>query len=67
MAIKAQALANFLAKFTPTEDGEGVEWGETPWVVSIKNSYNKHAGGVGVILKSAEGDVIESVVRLDFR
>ena len=41
--------------------------GETPWVVSTNNSSNKHSGGVGVILKSAEGNVIECVVRLDFR
>jgi len=26
-AIKAQALADFVVEFTPTEDGEGVEWG----------------------------------------
>lgn len=39
-----------MAEFTPTEDGEGVVWGATPWVISINNSSNKHVGGVGVIL-----------------
>ena len=30
IAIKAQALAGFMAEFTPTEDGEGGVWGATP-------------------------------------
>ena len=30
IAIKAQALANFVAEFTPTEAREGVVWGATP-------------------------------------
>lgn len=58
IAIKAQALAGFMAEFTPTEDGEGGVWGATPWVISINDSSNKHASGVGVILKSLEDDGI---------
>ena len=57
-AIKAQALADFVAEFTPTKDEEGVEWGAAPWVISIESSFNKHVGGADVILKSPEGDVI---------
>lgn len=49
-------MEDFVAEFTPTEDGEGVVWGATPWVISINNSSNKHVGGVGVILKSPKGD-----------
>ena len=67
IAIKAQALVDFMVEFTPIEDGEGMEWGATPWVVNTDSLSNKHAGEVGVILKSPKGDIIECAVRLEFQ
>ncbi|XP_075650258.1 uncharacterized protein LOC142620843 [Castanea sativa] len=36
------------------------------WSIYTDGSSNKHAGGVGVVLHTLEGDKIECVVRLDF-
>ena len=46
-AIKAQALAGFIAEFTV---GKTENWGETPWKVQTNGSFNKRAGGIGVVL-----------------
>ena len=59
--IKAQALANFIAEFII---GETDDWGVVPWKVQINESSNKHVGGIGVVLQSPKGDIIECVVRL---
>ena len=32
----------------------------------MDGSSNKHTGGIGVVLRSLEGDEIERMVRLDF-
>ena len=32
----------------------------------MDGSFNKHAGGIGVVLCSLEGDEIECMVQLDF-
>lgn len=67
IAITAQALADFIVEFTPTEDKEGTEWKATPWVVITVSLSNKYTVGVGVLLKSLEDNVIECVVRLEFQ
>ena len=50
-AIKAQALADFIAEFTPSHD-------ETEdskrRVVHVDGSSTRHAGGIGVVLQSPE-------------
>jgi hypothetical protein len=66
-AIKAQALADFIAEFTskdnePTKDVEQT----SKWTVNIDGSSTKSAGGIGIILKSPEGDVIKQAVRLQY-
>uniref|UniRef100_A0A2N9F3Z1 Uncharacterized protein n=1 Tax=Fagus sylvatica TaxID=28930 RepID=A0A2N9F3Z1_FAGSY len=66
-AIKAQALADFIAEFTskddePTEDVEQT----SRWTVNIDGSSTKDSGGIGVVLKSPEGDTIKQVVRLQY-
>ena len=48
-AIKAQALANFIAKFTK---GKTNDWGAAPWRVRADRSFNKHAGRIRVVLQS---------------
>ena len=46
-------------------EGQGVE--EPPhWSIHTDGSSNKHAGGIGVVLRSPEGDEIECMVQLDF-
>ncbi|XP_075666693.1 uncharacterized protein LOC142636372 [Castanea sativa] len=63
-AVKGQILADFVAEFTTTKD-QGAK--ETPiWRVHIDGSFNKHAGGVEVVLHTLEGDKIECMIHLDF-
>uniref|UniRef100_A0A2N9I431 Uncharacterized protein n=1 Tax=Fagus sylvatica TaxID=28930 RepID=A0A2N9I431_FAGSY len=66
-AIKAQALADFIAEFTskddePTEDVEQT----SKWTMNIDGSSTKDSGGIGVVLKSPEGDTIRQAVRLQY-
>nr|XP_025638546.1 uncharacterized protein LOC112733717 [Arachis hypogaea] len=59
-AIKAQAMADFIAEMTP---------GNTPpeaWKLHVDGSSNVTSGGAGVILESQNGVVIEQSVRYDF-
>lgn len=61
IAIKSQALANFVTQFTPKEsEGQGV----VPWMVQTGGSSNRHARGIRVVLRSQEGDPIECAVCL---
>ena len=56
IAIKAQALVDFIAKFTqPLKDEGGLEEGEA-WTVNIDGSSTKEMNGAGVILVSPEKD-----------
>ena len=61
--IKAQALADFVAEFTAKEDED-----EEPatWMVRMSGLSNQHAGGIGVVLKSPEGDLTECTICLQF-
>uniref|UniRef100_A0A2N9HTB0 Uncharacterized protein n=1 Tax=Fagus sylvatica TaxID=28930 RepID=A0A2N9HTB0_FAGSY len=66
-AIKAQALADFIAEFTskddePTEDVEQA----SKWTVNIDGSSTKDSGRVGIVLKSPEGDIIKQAIRLQY-
>ena len=49
-AIKAQVLANFIAKFTPTHGQQTEDQGAKEWIVHVDGSSTQHAGGVGVVL-----------------
>ena len=62
--IKGQVVADFIAEFTYDKD-KGAE--ESPqWSVHTDGSSNKQVGGVGLVLWSPEGDVVECMIRLDF-
>uniref|UniRef100_A0A2N9HNT3 Uncharacterized protein n=1 Tax=Fagus sylvatica TaxID=28930 RepID=A0A2N9HNT3_FAGSY len=66
-AMKAQALADFIAEFTsgddePTEDVEQA----SKWTVNIDGSLTKDSGGVGIVLRSPEGDIIKQAIRLQY-
>uniref|UniRef100_A0A2N9I3E2 Integrase catalytic domain-containing protein n=1 Tax=Fagus sylvatica TaxID=28930 RepID=A0A2N9I3E2_FAGSY len=55
-AIKAQALADFIAEFT-SKDDEPTEYVEqtSKWTMNIDGSSTKDSGGVGIVLRSPEG------------
>uniref|UniRef100_A0A2N9FY65 RNase H type-1 domain-containing protein n=1 Tax=Fagus sylvatica TaxID=28930 RepID=A0A2N9FY65_FAGSY len=66
-AIKAQALADFIAEFThPLKEDEQSEEDEA-WTVNIDGSSIKEMSGAGVILVSPEKDKLEYALQLRFR
>jgi hypothetical protein len=66
-AIKAQALADFIAEFTqPWKDEGEPEEGEA-WTVNIDGSSTKEMSGAGVVLISLEKDKFEYALQLHFR
>ena len=66
-AIKAQALANFIVEFTPScNDVEGRE-DSKKWVVHVDGSSTQHAGGIGVVMQSPEGDKLKHKIRLQYQ
>ena len=66
-AIKTQALANFIVKFTPGHgDLDEMESNKT-WVVHVDGLSTLHAGGIGIVLKSLEADTLKCKVRLHYQ
>ena len=66
-AIKAQTLADFIAEFTLSRgDIEGME-DSKKWVVHVDGSSTQHAGGIGVVLQSPEGDKLKHKIRLQYQ
>ena len=66
-AIKAQALADFIAEFTPSYGSLDEIEGTKTWVVHVDGSSTLHAGGIGVVLKSPEADKLRYKVRLHYQ
>ena len=65
-AIKAQALADFIAEFTLNyDDLEVVE--DKKWIIHVDGSSTQHAGGIGVVLQSPKGDRLTYKVRLQYQ
>ena len=63
-AIKAQALVDFIAEFTPNHDETE---NSKRWVVHVDGSSTRHAGGIGVVLQSLEGDKLKHKVHLQYQ
>ena len=64
IAIKGQIVADFIAEFTSDED-KGAK--KSPlWSIHTDKSSNRQDGGVGVVLLSPEGNMVECMVRLNF-
>ena len=61
--IKAQALANFIAEFTPNCD-DLEEINDKKWIVYVDGSSMQYVGGIGVVLQFPEGDKLRYKVRL---
>ena len=61
----AQALANFIAKFTiPDEDGASNE--AERWMIQTDGLSARKRGGVGVIIITPEGETLKYRVQLKF-
>ena len=66
-AIKAQALADFIAEFTPgCDDIERMEDNKR-WVIHVDGSSTQHAGGIRMVLQSPEGDKLKYKLRLQYQ
>ena len=66
-AIKAQALADFIAEFTPSYEDLGERECNKKWVVHVDGSSTLHAGGIGVVLQSPKGDKLKYKVFLHYQ
>nr|XP_023897498.1 uncharacterized protein LOC112009397 [Quercus suber] len=64
-AIKAQALADFIAEFTCPDEPSPATRDET-WMVQIDGSSVQKRGGVGVIITTPEGEILKYGVQLRF-
>ncbi|KAL5803372.1 hypothetical protein ACOSQ4_031677 [Xanthoceras sorbifolium] len=72
-AIKGQAIADFITKFTKpqidtyflTNDEE--EDNTYPWKLHVDVSSNSHENGAGVVLTTLEQDEVEYALRFDFK
>ena len=64
VAIKAQVLADFIAKFTYTKDEEGLL--KRKRTVQTNRSATKKVRGEGVIFISPVGETLKYAVRLQF-
>ena len=65
-AIKAQALADFIAEFTVMEDEPSEEKLDEDWEIEIDGSSVKGAGGVGIVFKTPEGHLLKHSTRLQY-
>ncbi|XP_024033455.1 uncharacterized protein LOC112095582 [Citrus clementina] len=71
-AIKAQAMADFVAEFTEPEvclDQQDADIGndETQvWQMSVDGSSGERGSGAGIVLEGPEGEEISYAVRLEF-
>ena len=66
-AIKAQALADFIAEFTPNYEDLGEGDYNKKWVVHVDGSSTLYAGGIGVVLQSPKGDKLKYKARLQYQ
>ena len=55
-AIKAQALADFIAEFTTPEDANHQE---DLWMINTDGSSTQQGGGAGIVITSPENDVLK--------
>nr|XP_023928468.1 uncharacterized protein LOC112039793 [Quercus suber] len=64
-AIKAQALADFIAEFTyPDESNHASE--DEIWIIQTDGSSAQKRGGVGVVITTPKGEVLRYGVQLKF-
>ncbi|XP_074306496.1 uncharacterized protein LOC141641747 [Silene latifolia] len=74
-AIKSQALTDFVSDFCPalqTQAEEDIlsqeeDKGEQVWELHVDGASNAKGAGVGLVLKSPQGDLIVQAVRCEFK
>ncbi|KAK0581236.1 hypothetical protein LWI29_011631 [Acer saccharum] len=71
-AIKAQAVADFVAEFTEPSIEVArmmVEQNKKifKWQLRVDGSSNTHSSGAGVVVSTPEGDSVECALRFDFK
>ncbi|XP_065628388.1 uncharacterized protein LOC136067057 [Quercus suber] len=64
-AIKAQALADFIAEFTHPDEPNVAGMDET-WVIQTDGSSAQKRGGVGVVITIPDGEILKYGVQLKF-
>ena len=65
IAIKAQALADFITEFTITDEDSAANEIEI-WTVQTDGSSAQKRGGVGVVIITPEGEMLKYGVQLKF-
>ena len=65
IAIKAQALADFITEFTPSDEGNLTNEAER-WTVQTDGLLAQQRGGMGVVITTPDGEVLKYKVRLKF-
>lgn len=64
-AVKAQALADFIAKFIIPKDDNATNKTEQ-WIIWTDGSSAQKRGGVGIIIVTPDGEMLEYGVQLKF-
>jgi len=60
-------LADFIVDFTPNQgEQDGVDEAQR-WVVNVDGSSTLYARGIGITLKSPEGDKLKYIPRLQYK
>ena len=73
-AIKSQALTDFIADFAPSAQAQAnseLLAITTPphlsWTLSVDDSSNMSGAGLGLVLISPEGDIIQQAIKCGFK
>ena len=64
-AIKAQALADFIAEFTFPDEDNPTDKAER-WTIQIDSLLAQKRGGVGVVITAPDGEILKYGVQLRF-
>ena len=57
-------MADFIAEFSPNQSELDEVDKVRKWIVNVDDSFTLYAGGIGIILKSPEGDKLKYATRL---
>ena len=60
-------LADFIVEFSPNRSDLDEANEVRKWVANVDGSSTLYAGGIGVILKSPEGDKLKYIARLQYQ
>ncbi|KAL5547324.1 hypothetical protein UlMin_007011 [Ulmus minor] len=73
-ALKSQVLADFVADFAPNVTQQAdkellnlTERSNSKWTLTVDGSSNVNGAGIGLVLTSPEGDLIQQAIRCGFK